>query len=52
MSDRAIEIGLLATSIARCSEIGRACADRKHPCHKIVTTQKEFGEEHRQVPEA
>ena len=52
MSDRGSEIELLATSIARCPEIGRACSDRKHPCHKIVTTQKEFGEEHRQVPEA
>ena len=51
-SDRAIEIDALASSIACCSEINRACVDSKHPCHKIVTTQKEFGEEYRQVPEA
>ena len=50
--DRASEIRSLATAIACCDEIDRACVDRKHPCHKIVTTQKEFGEEYRQVPEA
>ena len=50
--DRANKIKSLAISIACCSEMNRACVDSKHPCHKIVTTQKEFGEEHRQVPEA
>ena len=51
-SDRASAIESLALSIAHCDELSQACIDRKHPCHKIVTTQKEFGEEHRQVPEA
>ena len=50
--DRAMEIESLAVSIACCSEIKRACVDSEHTCHKIVMTQKEFGEEHRQVPEA
>jgi hypothetical protein len=50
--DRGSEIRSLAQAIASCDEITRACGDRKHPCHKIVLTQKEFGEEHRQVPEA
>ena len=50
--DRASKIKSLALSIACCIEVNHACADSKHPCHKIVTTQKEFGEEHRQVPEA
>jgi len=46
------EIGSLAIAIACCDEISRACVDGKHPCHNIVETQREFGEEHRQVPEA
>lgn len=50
--DRVREIESLAVSIACCSEIKRACVDSEHACHKIVMTQKEFGEEHRQVPEA
>lgn len=46
------EIESLAKAIACCDEISRACVDGKHPCHKIVETQKEFGQIHRQVPEA
>ena len=51
-SDHHREVEQLAIAIACCSEIPNACSNKKHPCHKIVTTQAEFGVEYRQVPEA
>jgi hypothetical protein len=44
----------LAKSICACTEVGLALKDKKHPCHKVVMTQKEMiqGDESvRQRPE-
>lgn len=50
--ERESKIRSLALSIARCDQIADACVNRKHPCHKIVTSQRELGAEYRHVPEA
>lgn len=38
-ADAADHLATLALSIARCSEVDRARADPKHPCHKVVCLQ-------------
>ncbi len=51
MNTQPDQVRKLALTIATCPEIESACQSTEHDCHKIVTTQKYLGTQHRQAPE-